>query len=703
MKIIGKTAVMVTPILLGVFWLMIPRGFDTGAVNAKERPGTFSAYQQTHANPEIAEIREEVFPAMVNIRAVQENFSGGRAERTPVVGSGVIVSAQGHMITNYHVVRDATEITITLPDGEQASAEILSNDPLTDLAVLKLDLDEFEDDAVPYAEFGDSGALNVGDQVVAMGNPAALSSSMSMGIVSNPEQVMTDPGGTDIEEIEFEEGEISGIFTQWIQHDALIIGGNSGGPLVNMNGEVVGINAMGVGGFGGGFGLAIPSNLAESVYENVLEHGEVPRGWLGVRVTNVDQLGREDGALVSWILPGSPAEELGLQPGDVLLSVNGEAMDARFLHEVPEVYRKISEQQPNAVADVTFERNGSTHTEQIELEEMEPYTGPEFEVHPLGATFREITNPMALNFQLETSEALYVTGVRSGFPLEEASPGIRSEDVITHIDGEPVRHEEEIRKILAGIDEQREELPVRLYRDNEEIVSVVELEASAPTPPAGDLPDPWIGIDKQVMTQQVAATLNKEGVTGFRVTEVFDNTNAAASGLQQGDIITAIEDSELQARRERDRNEFERTVDQFEIGETVTLHLLRDGEERQVETELEATPASPSAMPVLEQEQLEFAVREPAFEDRLEQGWPEQVEGVMVSDVTSGGWAHLGGLRRDDKIRTVQGEQVSDIESFETAMQAVLEEEPEVIRLFVQREHRTDFVFIDPDWQQIIH
>ena len=666
----------------------------------EENDQELSLDEATGSISEVEKARDAVYPALVNISVVSQNFTGGRAERSPGAGSGVIISPEGHVLTNYHVVADATQITCTRSDGEQFDAEILEHDPLTDISVLKLDIEDYEG-PLQYAEIGRSADINVGDFVFAMGNPLTLSSSMSMGIVSNPQQVLTDFLGTEIQEMEFDEGEQTGFFTQWIQHDAPILPGNSGGPLVNIDGEVIGINARGVG--IGTFGLAIPSDQANRVYQDVVAHGEVPRGWLGIRVLPVDKIGRETGSLVSWVLPESPADRMGLEPGDILLSVNNIETNARFFEEVPAIYRKIGEQTPNQQSEIRFLRNGNEEAVSIELDKMEPYVGEQFEVLPLGVTLRNITGPMALNYQLHTSEGVFVTGVRPGFPMEEASPRVRSDDVITHLDGDKVTSVEEFIDIVEELDEERTQLPVKLYRDAEEIITVLDIEESPDRPSAGELPNAWIGIERQVLTEEVAEAIDLEGETGFRITEIFEGTEAEASGLRKGDVIIAAGEHELDASRERDDHIFDRTIDRFNIGDQVNLTVLRNGNEETIEIELEATPDGPSQMRALEQEQFEFEVREASFLDYQDNNWHRDVEGLVVADVTSGGWANLGGLRVNDLVQTIQGQDVTDIDEFEKVMDEVLEEEPEVIRLFVHRGHRTHFVFIDPDWEQVLN
>ena len=222
--------------------------------------------------------REKVYPATVNIAVVGQSFEGGRSRKFPAAGSGVVVTGEGHVLTNYHVAGETTRITCRMVDGRRFEASVVVHDPLTDLSVLKLNLPAGE--TVTFAELGDSDALEVGDRVLAMGNPQTLSSSMTLGIVSHPNRVFTSFTGAEIEERDLGSGQMTGLLTRWIQHDALILGGNSGGPLVDLDGKVVGINELG----GNGVGFAIPSNLAREVLEQALAHGEIRRGWFGLSV-----------------------------------------------------------------------------------------------------------------------------------------------------------------------------------------------------------------------------------------------------------------------------------------------------------------------------------------------------------------------------------------------------------------------------------
>jgi serine protease Do len=367
---------------------------------------------------DIERAREKVFPALVNILVVNRYFDGGRAQYSLGGGSGVIVSPDGLVLTNYHVASDAVRLFCTLSTGERLEAEALYHDALTDLSVLRLKLPpnapkrEF-----PYAPLGDSDALKTGDYVLAMGNPLLLASSVTLGIVSNPKRVFLNPFNQEIEGAEFERGDRSGMLTRWIQHDALILPGNSGGPLVNLQGEVVGINQLG----GSGIGFAIPSRIARAVLEQVRRTGRVERGWLGFRAMPVEKLRRTEGVLVASITPDSPVAKAGLQPGDIILRIDGQPVNARFPEEIPLVYQQIAELPIGKTVAIEYLRNGERKTAQAQVERMEPYYGEEDEFRTLGFTGRDITRPMARASRLPEA-GVQITGIRPGYPLDTAEP-----------------------------------------------------------------------------------------------------------------------------------------------------------------------------------------------------------------------------------------------------------------------------------------
>ncbi|WP_440996875.1 trypsin-like peptidase domain-containing protein [Arhodomonas sp. SL1] len=257
-----------------------------------------------------------------------------RPERS--LGSGVIVSPDGYVLTNAHVVEDAEAIEVLLHDGRSAAAQLIGRDTETDLAVLRIDIDG----ELPHATFGDAASLRVGDVVLAVGNPFGVGQTVTQGIVSAT-------GRDDLGLATFE---------NFIQTDAAINPGNSGGALVNARGELVGINTAIYSRSGGsmGIGFAIPVSLARGVMRDLIEHGRAIRGWIGVQVQPVTApladglaLPETGGVLISGVLRDGPADRAGIRPGDVILAVDGEPVD-----EPAALLRRISRHEPGSEVEI---------------------------------------------------------------------------------------------------------------------------------------------------------------------------------------------------------------------------------------------------------------------------------------------------------------------------------------------------------------
>lgn len=418
-------------------------------------------------------------PALVQLTVVSERYSEGRAVRYPSAGSGVIVSADGLVLTNYHVAGRSTRIQATLIDGDIVGVDVVAHDPLTDLSVLRL---QPRPDRAPFAfaRFA-ARAPEVGEPVLALGNPLTLASSVTLGIVSNTRRVFTDFTATQLEDLDLD-GEPTGLFTQWLQHDALILPGNSGGPLVDLDGDIVGINELG----GAGIGFAIPGRLAQKVLASALAEGRVRRSDLGFTVLPVAKLGRSSGALVASIAPDGPAAKADLLPGDVVLAVAGEPVTVRFFEEVPSFYSRIADLAVGSEVGLSIERGGATRELRLRTAELEPAFGAEAEVPRLGVTVQEITTSMARVRQIPPRAGLLITSVRAGSPAATSRPTINAGDVLTGFAGQPVRtvvdFESAVKAQPAG------ELLMELLRDDEKLLTVGKLDDKPPAPQGGSCP-----------------------------------------------------------------------------------------------------------------------------------------------------------------------------------------------------------------------
>ena len=401
--------------------------FTTLNINAAERPDSF-ADQVEQLSPAVVNISTTTivsdgptmdmpqFPPGSPFEEFFRNFGdNNRQRRAASLGSGFIIDDAGIVVTNFHVIENAEEITVTLADETSFVAEVLGQDQKTDIAVLKIDPGDTDLTAVP---FGNSDELRVGDWVLAIGNPFGLGGTVTAGIVS--------ARGRDIG---------NGPYDDFIQTDASINRGNSGGPLFNTDGEVIGINTAIFSQSGGsvGIGFAISSNLANRVASQLAEYGTTRRGWLGVFIQEVtpdiaDSLGLEEsaGALVSSVNDKSPAFAAGLEPGDVIISFDG-----KMIEKMRDLPRIVAETDIGATVDVELVRNGRDMTVQVTLGELEkaelvglvgeesqdkgPSGSESFE--KLGFTVENLTASLAEEFGLAPeATGVIVTGVVEGGP-----------------------------------------------------------------------------------------------------------------------------------------------------------------------------------------------------------------------------------------------------------------------------------------------
>jgi len=346
------------------------------------------------------------------------------------LGSGFIIDAQGHIVTNNHVVGDASKVEVTLQDGDKYTAKIIGRDLRTDLAVLKIDAGK----PLPYVSFGDSSAAQIGDWVVAVGNPFGLGGTVTTGIIS--------ARGRDIH---------TGQFDDFLQIDAPINRGNSGGPTFNLEGQVVGINTAIYSPNGGsvGIGFAIPSNVAKRVVTALEEHGKVERGWLGVQIQQVTPaiaaslgLKNDHGALVAVVTADSPSARAGLKQGDVILAFNGE--DITKLRDLP---HDVADRAPGTKATLSVWRDGKQQQVDVTLGEMPNNPriasagneGQPSENHAdaMGLRLAPLTNEARSELNLGHGvHGVVITHVDNGSLADDL--GLSRGDVIMSINQEPV-------------------------------------------------------------------------------------------------------------------------------------------------------------------------------------------------------------------------------------------------------------------------
>jgi len=433
-----------------------------------ERAVTTSPAPVAAVSPNWVQLAKELKPAVVNIstKRVQEGLPtvpGPSRDREPFdqffkdflgtmprrevhsLGSGFIMNPQGYIVTNNHVIDGAKEIRVKLADGRELPATVAGRDPKTDLALLKV-----EATGLPVLPLGNSAELQVGEPLMAIGNPFGLEQTVTTGVVSATGRVIGE-----------------GPYDDFIQTDASINPGNSGGPLINARGQVVGINASIFSQTGGsvGIGFAIPINLAKSVVTQLAEHGHVVRGWLGVSIqpvtpdlTKAMALRDTHGALVSSVVAGSPAMKAGLKAGDLITEYDG-----RPVAKAGDLPRAVAETPVGREVPVTVLRDGkrlrlaATIARLQEPVEMASGSAAPGSTPRLGLQVQPLTPPVARERGLTDRPGVLVSGVEDGSPA--ATAGIQVGDVIVQVDRHPITSVEELKKL---VDAHRAGTPILL-------------------------------------------------------------------------------------------------------------------------------------------------------------------------------------------------------------------------------------------------
>jgi serine protease Do len=635
----------------------------------------------------------KVAPSLVRIHVVSIDYQDGRELKREASGSGTIISPEGHIITNHHVAGRTRAITCTLASREEMHAELVGTDPLSDIAILKLRPEAPR--KFPVASFGDASKLKVGDRVLALGSPLALSQSVTSGIVSNTEMIL--PGMFWPFNRMTLDGEDVGSIVRWIGHDAPIFGGNSGGPLVNMQGEIVGINEISLGLAG-----AIPADLARDVAQSIIRDGRVKRSWLGLEIQPLLTSSKaERGALVGGTIDGSPASAAGFASGDILLELAGREVVVRFAEEVPVFNQFVMRLPLGTPVEATVLRNGLKKTLKVTPAERENVEAPIRELPLLGITASNLTGWATKELRRTSRDGVRVRGVRPGGPADEAKPALRDDDVIVAIDERPTHRFETLEQAVEALTRDRpERVPslVTFERAGERLLTVIDLGRPGLEDPGLEARKAWVPVSVQVLTRELAERLYLPDRTGVRITRVFGGS-AQSAGLKVGDVITALDGNAIEASQPSDADLFATLIRQYKIGSTAVLTVMRDGKEMSVPVMLDASPRLPREMKKYDDPNFEFRVRDIAAADRLSARIPVDQTGVFVDAVREGGWAALGHLADGDVVLAIDGEAVADVEAVQKKMASVAEARPRSLVLKVRRGIRTFFVELETGWR----
>ena len=417
--IMAKTLLQKFALAAAAFFLSIAPG-NTYA-QPPQQSNVFEALQQA-----VIEASEKVKSAVGHIEAFQRH----QQKRRRVIGSGILVNADGILITNQHVVQNAEKITVVIPGNKHKyKATVVGTDRQTDLAIIKIEPDDFIKN-IEYPALGDSDAIKVGQWVIAIGNPFGLDGTVSLGIVSAK--------GRNLR---------LGNMSQFIQTDAMIDPGSSGGPLINLDGEVIGINTLAQ---GRGIGFTVPINQARTIMTGFLEEGKIKRSWLGITLQPFSRelaeyfdIPDQTGVIVNWAITDSPAANAGIKQGDIIVSFDGKKVEAENVEELKNFSRMVSESETGLQVKVGLIRSGKRIFVYPELAPQPVMDADDVET-VYGFNIKEITHSIFMKRKLESKQGIYVSFVERDSPGSEA--GLAAGDVIITLGGMDINNMEDFTK-----------------------------------------------------------------------------------------------------------------------------------------------------------------------------------------------------------------------------------------------------------------
>jgi len=637
----------------------------------------------------------EVYKAIVRIEVISEKGSGGRMMKSRSTGSGVIINKEGIVITNHHVAGKATRLTCRLYNGEEIMADLVGADAMTDLAVLKLRLEERKNLAanLEVAKFGNSDEVKVGDICYAMGSPAGLSQSITRGIVSNLAMISPFRGSFRLD------GENVGELVRWLGHDAIIFPGNSGGPLVDIKGRIIGINEVGIGSLGG----AIPSNLAKKIADELTEHGFITRSWTGLECQPVFEE-QKKGIIIAGIIKDSPGEKAGFLPGDRIVKYNGHRVDAQIPEDLPLFNQLSSSVKPGEKIKIDGFRNGIKQTWHLSAQHREAAFSKEEELNSWGITVRNFTLMSSLEARRENSDGVQVHSVGRGGPSFSAKPAMMPGDVITMVKGESIRNVKELldltRKITRGKNKPVSTL-VKFERNLAQYLTVIKIGPEPDENQPLEAWKPWLGISTQVLTKELSHALGLPSSTrGIRVAQVFPDTPAQDGGLQAGDLLFRVDGQIITASRPEDAEVFSNMIKQYKTDASISLSGLREGKPLDLNISLTKRPPPSNELPKLKDETFEFSLREISFADRVNARLSDNHAGIIVDNVEPAGWAALSGLRQGDFLLEIEKQPIKSIEEYKEMIEKQITAQKEKIIFFVRRGIHTMYLEVQPDWDK---
>ena len=645
----------------------------------------------------ISAARDRVLPVVVSILTVREDHSQGEPVLSVSSGSGTVVTPQGHIATNAHVTENGKSFRVVFADGRELPARLVGTDTLSDLAVLQALPPAPETFA--YAEFAATLELQPGDTVLAMGAPWGLSNSMSAGVVNNPRRLLVSLFDDEADyENRLGADQPTGRYYAWIQHDAAIAPGNSGGPLVDLSGRIVGVNTRGTL-FGGDLAFAIPGPDAGEVVRALVANGRIERTHLGFRLRSLKGTGLREGVLVNAVQRGSAAEKAGLLAGDRILTLQGSAVSALQPVDVPALQRRLAELPVGADVVLGIDRTGKRSEVSLSAQRLPDDRIDEHAFTPFGLSLAEMTPALSRRRNLDEASGLIVTGIRPGGPGAIARPALAQGDVIRRINGRAVATHEALAAVAGQPAVDGKPLVVEFQRASEQRVAVlVPIHGDRVRTPLPELAKAWAGVEVQPVTASLARDLGL-AAPGFRIIRTYPGSPLAAAGARVGDLLTTLDGEPLRAANENSADGFHQRVRDLPIGSATRFEALREGQPKVFALTLAESPVDTPGLRTLALTLLRAQLREIGFYDRAARRLPAGQAGVVVDGVEAGGPAGLAHLGGGDIIISLGGVPVRDLTGLAQALDAALAQgNGSVVPLQVIRGGETRILYLERYW-----
>ncbi|PIV34563.1 MAG: hypothetical protein COS34_04325 [Lysobacterales bacterium CG02_land_8_20_14_3_00_62_12] len=650
-----------------------------------------------HNAARVAFARDAVMPFVVSILVVREDYVQGRAQLGVSSGSGTIISAQGHVATNAHVTENGKRFRVVLADKRELSAHLVGVDPLSDLAVLQIDRQSAE--GFHFAHFSTQSVPAVGAVVLAMGAPWGMTHSLSQGVVNNAERLMVSLFQDEADyEQQLGSNQPTARYYAWIQHDAPIAPGNSGGPLVNLDGEIVGINTRG-NFFGGDMAFAIPAKVAATIVSTLIKDGSVARSFFGFGVRSLRGSGLGEGVLVSSVQQDSPAASAGLVPGDRIVAVDGLAVTVAQPEQVPGFLRELTERPIHSRLRLSVQSAAGNRELSMQSVSYPPDLGENIEVKAWGLTLTEVTPSIARARSLASDHGMMVTGVRPGKRAATAQPALQVGDVIGAIDGKAVATRADIVAIGVANGAGAAARVLAFERAGQSLLSALDGEPlPRKDPTLRELPKPWIGIDTQPITGTTSRRIQGPAEGGYRVTRVYPGP-AAQAGVQVGDLVLAIDGTVVPVLAGSNDDALQQRIRDADSGAPIQLSLWRGERPLQIAVAPGAAPDSRGSIQSIDVDWLDLGVRNLGFYDRVQRRLAADSDGVVVERVEAGGLGGLAHLAAGDVILRVNDHQVHGLNEFRKLTDRHALVNGQSMSFLVLRAARTRLLFLDAGWE----